>query len=103
MELRDAKTNLNTEIYIVMTTLLLAFSQIFISFFHWLQSKKKNIPWKSILTSVPVYAIIVVLFASDWAFLFMGTFVPTDVFQFNTGNVSIINVLIFFIVVQLIR
>ncbi|KAJ8322041.1 hypothetical protein KUTeg_000512 [Tegillarca granosa] len=54
--------------------------------------KKTKIPWKGILTSVPVYAIIVVLFASDWAFLFMGTFVPTyldDVFHFNSQNVSI--------------
>ncbi|KAJ8322320.1 hypothetical protein KUTeg_000791 [Tegillarca granosa] len=51
--------------------------------------EKKTIPWKQIMTSFPVYAFIIMVFASDWGFLFLSTFVPSflsDVFQFGSQN-----------------
>ncbi|KAJ8322042.1 hypothetical protein KUTeg_000513 [Tegillarca granosa] len=51
--------------------------------------KNKKIPLKGIITSLPVYAMIVAVFASDWSFLFMATFVPSyldDVFQLSIQN-----------------
>ncbi|KAJ8310366.1 hypothetical protein KUTeg_012231 [Tegillarca granosa] len=46
----------------------------------------QSIPWRSIFTSLPVYAIMVANFCSDWAHILMWTYVPTylnDVFDFD--------------------
>lgn len=65
-----------------------------------LQLKNKKIPWKGIMTSLPIYAMIVAVFASDWSFLFMATFVPSyldDVFQFDLKNVIIFFLILMFV------
>ncbi|KAJ8321739.1 hypothetical protein KUTeg_000210 [Tegillarca granosa] len=69
------------------------YKYLFIYCFRVLKFKRKTIPWKQILTSFPVYAFIIMVFASDWGFLFLSTFVPTylsDVFQFGSQNVTTI-------------
>jgi len=38
---------------------------------------KRKIPWKSLLTSKPVYAIVVAFFSANWGFITMLSQMPT--------------------------
>lgn len=51
-----------------------------------------TIPWKSLLTSLPVYAIFVGSFSRNWVFAMMIVELPQyfkDIFKLNIADVSI--------------
>lgn len=53
-------------------------------------SKAKNIPWKSIVTSPPVWALLLANFTRSWVFATMVTEIPqyfADVFRLNVATV----------------
>ena len=55
-------------------------------------SKAKNIPWKSIVTSPPVWALLLANFTRSWVFATMVTEIPqyfADVFRLNVATVLI--------------
>lgn len=54
-------------------------------------SKAEKIPWKGILTSVPVWALFLINFTRSWVFAMMITEIPqyfADVFTLNVATVS---------------
>lgn len=56
-------------------------------------SKAKNIPWKSIVTSPPVWALLLANFTRSWVFATMVTEIPqyfADVFRLNVATVHVL-------------
>jgi len=54
-----------------------------------------DVPWRNILTSVPVYAVVVVNILSDWGAYTLLTNIPTymkEVLKLDIFSVSIISV-----------
>ena len=54
-------------------------------------SQNQVIPWKSILLSLPVWAIVVAHFCENWGFYTMLTELPTflnDIMHYNLYKVS---------------
>lgn len=51
-------------------------------------NERKNIPWRAILTSVPVWALVTAQIGHDWGFFTMVTDLPkymSDVLKYNVG------------------
>ncbi|KAL1138559.1 hypothetical protein AAG570_008622 [Ranatra chinensis] len=60
------------------------------------QSEKLAVPWKEILTSVPVWAIVIANFSENWGFYTLITELPTymnDIFHFSMHNTGMISAL----------
>ena len=54
--------------------------------------QEQVIPWQSILTSLPVWAIVVAHFAENWGFYTLLTEMPTflsDVMDYELSQVSV--------------
>uniref|UniRef100_A0A1B6DA23 Sialin n=1 Tax=Clastoptera arizonana TaxID=38151 RepID=A0A1B6DA23_9HEMI len=69
-------------------------------------SSKVNVPWKSIMTSLPVWAIVAAHFSENWGFYTLLTELPTfmsDVFaysMYDAGLISALPYLVMGLVVQ---
>ncbi|XP_050431830.1 vesicular glutamate transporter 1-like [Adelges cooleyi] len=64
------------------------------------QSDFKNYPWKSILTSMPFWAIVCAHFCENWGFYTLLTQLPSfmhDVLKFELGKGSLLSALPYFV------
>lgn len=62
----------------------------FMTFVHQFSIQAKNIPWKSILTSLPVWALLLANVTRSWVFATMVMEIPqyfADVFGLNVATV----------------
>ncbi|XP_022911267.2 putative inorganic phosphate cotransporter isoform X1 [Onthophagus taurus] len=53
------------------------------------ENERKIVPWRSILTSIPLWSLVIVQIGHDWGFFSMVTDLPkymSDVMKFNVGE-----------------